>query len=53
MVLGPILIVVAIVLVLPPAFLIGGLVFSAILGWVATDNAEATHEGSELIDLNT
>jgi hypothetical protein len=30
-----------------------GLVFSALLGWTATDHAEATHEGSELIDLNT
>jgi len=26
---------------------------SALLGWVAVDEAEATHEGSELIELNT
>jgi hypothetical protein len=52
-VIGPILIVVIVVLVLPPAFLIAGLVFSAILGWVLTDDAEQRHEGSELIDLNT
>ena len=49
---GPILIVVAVVLVLPPLFLLAGLVFSAIAGWLLTDHAEATHEGSELIDLN-
>jgi len=51
--LGPILVAVAIVLVLPPAFLVGGMVFSAILGWLLVDNGEATHEGSELLDLNT
>ena len=51
--LGPILLAVAIVLVLPPLFLVAGLVFSAILGWLLVDRAEATHEGSELIELNT
>ncbi len=51
--LGPILLVVAIVLVLPPAFLIGGLLFSAILGWLLVDRGEETHAGSELIELNT
>jgi hypothetical protein len=51
--LGPILLAIAIVLVLPPAFLIGGLVFSALLGWLEVDYAETTHEGSELIELNT
>ena len=50
---GAILVVVAVVLVLPPMFLIAGGVFSAVLGWTAVDNAEATHEGSELIDLNS
>jgi hypothetical protein len=52
-VIGPILVVIAVVLVLPPAFLVGGMVVSALIGWLATENAEATHEGSELIDLNT
>jgi len=51
-VLGPILVVAAIVLVLPPLFLIGGLIFSALLGWTLVDHADSTHEGSELIDLN-
>jgi hypothetical protein len=50
--LGPILIAVAIVLVAPPLFLIGGMLFTAVLGWALKDNAEATHEGSELIELN-
>jgi hypothetical protein len=51
--LGPILIVVTVVLVLPPLFLMAGLVFSAFLGWTATDYGEATHEGSPLNELNT
>jgi len=51
--LGPILLAVAIVVLLPPAFLIGGMVFSAILGWLLVDHAEVAHEGSELIELNT
>lgn len=51
--LGPILVVVAVVLVLPPAFLIAGLVFSAILGWALVDETTEAHAGSELIDLNT
>ena len=51
--LGPIIIAVVVVLVIPPVLLISGMVFSALLGWVATDHAEVTHEGSELIDLNT
>ena len=50
---GPILLVVTLVLVLPALFLIGGLVFSAVLGWLLKDGAEQTHAGSELIELNT
>jgi hypothetical protein len=52
-VLGPIIIVVAVVLLLPPAILAGGLVVSALLGWLLTERAEETHPGSDLIDLNT
>jgi hypothetical protein len=51
--LGPILIAIGVVLVLPPLFLIAGLVFSVILGWLLTEHAEETHGGSELIELNT
>jgi hypothetical protein len=50
---GPIIIAVVLLFVLPPLFLFLGLIFSAILGWLAVDDAEASHEGSELIDLNT
>jgi len=50
---GPILLAIGIVLVLPPLFLIVGLVVSAILGWLLVDGAEEAHAGSELIDLNT
>ena len=50
---GAVIIVVLIVLVLPPLFLIAGLAFSAVLGWLLVDRAEVTHEGSELIELNT
>ena len=51
--LGPVLIVIGIVLVLPPLFLVGGLIFSAILGWLLVERAVETHPGSELIDLNS
>ena len=49
---GPIVIVVLVVLVLPPLFLVTGMIVSALIGWAATDHAEKTHAGSELIDLN-
>ena len=49
---GVVLIVVVVVLVLPPLFLLAGLVFSALAGWLFTDYSAETHEGSELIDLN-
>jgi len=49
---GPYLVVIAVVLVLPPLFLIAGLVFSAVLGWALVDKAEETHAGSELLDCN-
>jgi len=51
-VLGPIIVVAIIVFVLPPVFLVTGLIFSAVLGWTLVDHAVSTHEGSELIDLN-
>lgn len=49
---GPIIIVLLVVLALPPAFLVGGLLISALIGWLGTEQAEATHEGSELIQLS-
>jgi hypothetical protein len=49
---GAVLIVVFIVLVLPPLFMMGGAVISAILGWSLKATAEADHAGSELIETN-
>jgi hypothetical protein len=49
--LGPILILVALVALIP-MFLIGGGVLMALCGHLFTKHAESTHEGSELIDTN-
>lgn len=49
--LGGILVVIWIALILPITFLVGGAVLSAIFGWALKNEGEATHEGSELIDL--
>ena len=51
-VLGAILIIVAMALVFPPLVFGGGLVLSAVLGWTLKEEAEATHEGSDFIQLN-
>jgi hypothetical protein len=48
---GAVLIVVAAV-VFVPLVLVGGLVVAALLGWALKTEAEATHEGSELIACN-
>jgi hypothetical protein len=50
-VLGPILIIVA-MLALIPMFLIGGGILMALTGKLFKDHAEETHAGSELIDTN-
>lgn len=50
---GALVIAVIILVVIPVAVILTGAVVAAILGWSLKDNAEATHEGSELIDLNT
>ena len=49
---GPIIIVFVVVIALPVSFLIGGGIVAAILSSALKSNAEATHEGSELIQLN-
>ena len=46
------LIVIVLLFVLPPMFLMGGGVISALLGWASKTYAERKNEGSELIDLN-
>ncbi|HEX4822571.1 MAG TPA: hypothetical protein VFV00_20345 [Acidimicrobiales bacterium] len=49
---GPIIIVFVLLIVLPVTFLVGGAVVAMVLSSQLKANAEATHEGSELIDLN-
>jgi len=48
---GPVLVILAL-LALIPAFLVGGGILMAITGPLFVKEAEATHEGSELIDTN-
>ncbi len=50
--LGGILMVIVLVVVIPVAVMMTGPVIAAALGWSLKDDAEATHEGSELIALN-
>ena len=50
---GAIAIVVVVVVVLPVSFMMSGAAVSAILGFLLKQTADAAHEGSELIDLNT
>jgi len=49
---GPIIVVFALLIVLPVSFFVGGAVVAMVLSSSLKANAEATHEGSELIDLN-
>jgi hypothetical protein len=50
--LGVVIIVVLLVVVVPVGVLISGGVLSGIIGFFLKRDAEATHEGSELIDTN-
>ncbi|MDQ1439461.1 MAG: hypothetical protein QOK43_3090 [Acidimicrobiaceae bacterium] len=49
---GPVLVLVAIVIAIPVSVLMSGAVASAILGFFLRDDAEDRYQGSELIDLN-
>jgi hypothetical protein len=49
---GPIILVVAMVLLFPPVLFGGGLALAAGFSWVMTTFAERAHEGSEVIELN-
>lgn len=49
--LGAVIVAVIIVLILPPLYFITGGILSAVMGWLLKRDAEAEHEGSELIDL--
>lgn len=49
---GVALIVVVLVIAIPVAVLLSGAVVAAIIGFFLRRDADASHEGSELIDLN-
>ena len=49
---GPILIVIALVLVIPVAVIISGGILAGVIGATLKKNGEATHKGSELVELN-
>ena len=49
---GAVIFAVILIVVIPVSVCMSGSVVAAILGWALTDNAEATHEGSELIELS-
>lgn len=50
--LGAIILAVIILILIPVSIAMTGAVVAGILGWALKDNGEATHEGSELIDLS-
>jgi len=47
------IVIVVWLLLLPVLILMGGAIGAAIFGTMLTGDAETTHEGSELVDLNT
>lgn len=49
---GPIIIVLVLVVGIPVAVAMTGAVVAGILGWALRANGEATHEGSELVELS-
>jgi hypothetical protein len=50
-VLGALLVAFVIVVVLPVTFFVIAGLATVVMGWFLKDNAEANHEGSELVDL--
>ena len=49
---GAVIIAIVLLVVIPVGVILTGAVVAGILGWSLKDNGEATHEGSELLDLN-
>lgn len=49
---GTIVIIIALVIVVPVAIIMSGLVASALLGHVLKKDVDAQHEGSELLELS-
>jgi hypothetical protein len=51
--LGPAIMVIMLVVVLPVVFLLGGGILFGLLGVLLHKTVETDHAGSELLDLNT
>jgi uncharacterized membrane protein YvlD (DUF360 family) len=51
-VIGALVLAVVLIFVLPVAFLLSGTAGTVVVGTLLTVNAEATHEGSELLETN-
>lgn len=49
---GAAIIVVVLIVVIPVGVLMSGGIGAAVIGYFLKNEADATHEGSELIDLN-
>ncbi|MFP5254747.1 MAG: hypothetical protein ACLGI8_02740 [Acidimicrobiia bacterium] len=49
---GPVVILIVLLVAIPVGIAMSGAVVAGILGWALTTNGEATHEGSELIELS-
>ena len=49
---GALIITIVLIVVIPISVILTGALVAGILGWALKDNGDATHEGSELIDLN-
>ena len=49
---GALIMTIVLIVVIPISVILTGALIAGILGWALKDNGDATHEGSELIDLN-
>jgi hypothetical protein len=49
--LGAVIVAAVIVVVIPVGLMMSGAVASAVIGWALEEDADARHEGSELIEL--
>lgn len=52
LVLGAVILAVVLVIIIPVSVMMSGAVIAGVFGKFLKDEAETTHEGSELIDLN-
>ncbi len=49
---GSLVLIVAMLVVFPVGLFLSGAVVAAVHGWLATEDAKARHEGSELLELS-